>query len=147
MDFDKGNDRIKDWTQSALQGMKSLGASLSIEHRANSPSKRDSLKNLRSRFGFSDGMIYRIGVRLNRSLIYTHKGAGKGRAGLKGSSWLDAEGARKKTNTASLGKAGTEGRTAKPWFNDYMDSPQGMDQLGEIVAEEQGNAIMNNLSI
>jgi hypothetical protein len=133
--------------QSALRDMKTTGAGMNIVHRSNSPSKGDSLAKLKAKEHYDDGSIDRIGFKMNRSLVYTHKGAGKGRGGSKGSSWFDARGNRKTTNPESLGKMATGGRKAKPWFNQFIESPAGVDDLATIAAEEIGSAITNKLFI
>jgi hypothetical protein len=58
---------------------------MGIEHRSNSPSKGDSLAKLKAKEHYDSGAVDRIGFKMNRSLIWTHKGAGKGRGGSKGS--------------------------------------------------------------
>jgi hypothetical protein len=147
LDLNRYNDRVKDWMQLALQDMKTNGAGMNIVHRENSPSKGPSLDKLKAKEHFDDGAIDRIGFKMNRSLIWTHKGAGKGRGGTKGSSWTDAHGNRKTTDPDSLGKMATGGRTAKPWFTQFIESPAGVEDLATIAAEELGSAITNKLFI
>lgn len=145
--LDRYNNRIKDWAAGALQGLEQSGRGLGIEHRADSPSKGDSLDKLKARFASEQGGISRIGIQLNRSLVWTHKGAGKGRGGVQGSVWYNQKGEAKKTSPKSFGKMGTAGRVAKPWFNRYMEGQEGVEELATIVAEETGDAIINNMII
>jgi hypothetical protein len=147
LDLNRYNERVKDWMQLAIQDMKSNGAGMNIVHRSNSPSKGSSLDKLKAKEHFDNGAIDRIGFKMNRSLIWTHKGAGKGYGGSKGSSWRDGQGNRKSTAAASLGKAGSGARTAKPWFSQFIESPNGVDDLATIAAEELGSAITNKLFI
>lgn len=93
------------------------------------------------------GIIEVVSFRFPRSLIWPHKGAGKGRGGTKGSVWYDALGIKHSTNPKSFGKMGAGGRVAKPWFNDTMESSAGVDELATIVATTTGDAIVNNLLI
>lgn len=127
--------------------MKAAGNGMSIVHRADSPSRGASLPKLKAKEHYDDGGIDRIGFKMNRSLIWTHKGAGKGRGGTQGSSWMDPHGTRKSTDPKSFGKMGTAGRTAKPWFNQFIESPAGVDELATIAAEEIGSAVTNKLFI
>jgi hypothetical protein len=127
--------------------MQATGSQMGISHRANSPSPGDSLAKLKSKVTIKNGVVSVIGFKMNRSLIWTHVGAGKGRGGSSGSSWIDAQGNRKKTNPESLGKMGTQGRTAKPWFNKFMEGPEGLDDLATIVASELGDAIVGKILI
>jgi hypothetical protein len=147
LNLDRYNQRVKDWTQNALVEMKSAGDGMGIEHRPNSPSPSASLPALKAKQHYQDGTIDRIGFKMNRSLIWTHKGAGRGKGGIKGSNWTNAKGERKTTNPESLGKMGTGGRKAKPWFNQFIESSDGVDELATIAAEELGDAITNKLFI
>ncbi len=94
-----------------------------------------------------DGGIDQTSIRFPRSLIWTHKGAGKGRAGTSGSKWTDKYGVVKSTRESSKGKMATAGRVAKPFFNDVLDGNAGVEELATIVAEETGDAIINQLFI
>lgn len=147
LDLNRYNEKVKDWMTDALQEMKSTGSGMNIVHRSNSPSKGDSLAKLRAKEHYDEGVIDRIGFKMNRSLIWTHKGAGKGRGGSVGSSWLDKQGARRKTDPGSFGKMGTGTRVAKPWFTQVIESSAGVDELATIAAEELGSAITNKLFI
>lgn len=147
LNLDRYNERIKSWATDALQGLENTGRGMNIVHREDSPSKGESLAKLKARFHTADGGIDRVGIKLNRSLVWTHKGAGKGRGGSIGSTWLNEKGERKKTNPKSRGKLGTGGRVAKPWFNTFMEGQQGVDELATIVAVETGDSIINQMAI
>lgn len=140
--YDTYNDRIKNWTVSAVSGMKQSGREMGIVHRANSPSPKPSLDGLQARLGRDKAFVVnRVTFSLNRSLVWTHYGAGKGMAANKGTSWINKTGIRVKTDPKSLGKAGTGNRRAKPWFNNYLESPHGVEELADISAEEVGNSV------
>ncbi|MGN6476313.1 MAG: hypothetical protein ACTHKV_03735 [Flavipsychrobacter sp.] len=142
LNLERYNQKIKSWTQQANQGLKQVGDNMGIVHRADSPSSSASLPRVKGREHFEDGAVDRIGFKMNRSLIWTHKGAGKGRGGTKGSNWITARGESKTTNPKSFGKMGTAGRTAKPWFDQFMDGNKGVDELATIAAEELGDAVL-----
>lgn len=145
----KFNEAIRTWGAAARAQLQSTGSTLGITHRANSPSSGDSLKKIKDKYGQDNtGFINKITFStINRSLIYTTYGAGKGRAGRKGSRWIDKHGNRKSTNPASLGKAGTGGRTAKPFIDVMLNSADGVEALADIVAENTGDAIIENIYV
>jgi hypothetical protein len=72
-------------------------------------------------------------------------GAGRGQGGLKGSRWITAKGVTKRTNPASLGKADSGNRKAKPFIDAYLDSPNGTELLGDIVANEIADAVVGEI--
>lgn len=147
IDFDKQNERVADWAKRTEASLKGRSAALGITHRTDSPSPSSSVNDIKSRTKEKGGIIDVVSFRFSRSLIWTHKGAGKGRGGTLGSQWKDALGITHETDPKSLGKMGTGGRVAKPWFNDTMEATDGVDELATIVAEESGDAIVNKLLI
>lgn len=120
---------------------------MQVVHRANSPSPSPSIDRFKNKFGTKDGAITRVAIVFPRSIIYTHQGAGKGRGGAKGSRWVDKYGRNMKTNPKSLGRMGTEGRTAKPFINDALESPGGVEALATLAAESMGDIVTENLFI
>lgn len=147
INFDRQNDRVEEWALRTEAGLKGRSASLGITHRSNSPSPGASVGKIKSRTRRRGDIIEVVSFRFPRTLIWTHKGAGNGRGGLIGSTWKDALGISHTTDPDSLGKMGTGGRVAKPWFDSTMEEPSGVDALADIVAEESGDAIVNNLFI
>lgn len=147
INFDRQNERVENWALRNEALLKGNSATLGIVHRANSPSPTSSVNKIKSRTRRRGDIIEVISFRFDRSLIWTHKGAGKGRGGLQGSTWTDKLGIRHTTDPDSLGKMGTGGRVAKPWFENTMEAPSGVNELADIVAEESGDAIVNNLFI
>ncbi|MGN7786808.1 hypothetical protein ACTJIJ_19905 [Niabella sp. 22666] len=147
INFDRYNQKVKNWGKDSVTKMKAEGRALGIIHRADSPSKSASIPKLSSGFRQKDGQVNRVSIKFPRTLIYTHKGAGKGRGGTKGSRWTDKYGKAKKTKESSMGKMGTAGRTAKPFINRVLKRETGVDQLATIVAVETGAAISNNMFI
>ena len=72
-------------------------------------------------------------------------GAGKGIGGRKGSRWIDRHGAAQKTAASSLNKIGSGSRTQKPFIDHVLDGGQGIEQLGDIVAIHQADAIIRSV--
>ena len=147
INFDKQNERVLDWAQRTEGGLKGRSSALGISHRGNSPSQGSSVAKIKYRVKRRGEIIEVVSFKFPRTLIWTHKGAGKGRGGTTGSVWYDNLGIRRETDPDSLGKMGSGGRVAKPWFNETMEAAQGVDELATIVAEESGDAIINNLLI
>lgn len=145
LDFDEFNGQVKDWARGRVQVMRTTGTGMGIHHRQNSPSTGASLEKLRAGFKYQAGAVSVISFRFPRQLIWTHKGAGKGRGGAIGSTWVDKYEATHRTNPKSLGKMGTGGRKAKPWFTQSLDSAGGVETLADLVAENLGATITNNI--
>jgi len=147
LNFEKNNADIRTWGKDAINQMQASARAMDIIHRADSPSKTASLPRVKDGYREKDGSINRISIKFPRTLIWTQKGAGKGRGGLTGSKWTDKYGNQKSTNPKSLGKAGTGGRKPKPFMNDVLDGPRGIDELATIVATNTGDAIVANLFV
>ncbi len=146
-DPDQYNDEVKAWGDNLPSQLRAKGTGYGIAHRSDSPSTGSSLAKLGVGYKQRDGLISIVSIRVNRSLIYTHKGAGKGFGGVKGSRWIDKFGNRKSTNPASKGKAGSGSRREKPFINDTLDGPQGVTKLADIVAENLATNIVNSAII
>ena len=147
INLDKYNQEVKAWDQESNAGIKALGAAKGIVHRSDSPSPSSSLNKFKSKTFTQDGAVVKISKTFPRTLIYTHKGAGKGRGGSQGSRWTDKYGNKKTTNLKSFGKMGTGGRVAKPFINDYLDSDKGVDKLATIAAEQLGDVLVGSLLV
>lgn len=140
--FDNVNTIIRKWGEDKLKEAKAKGRSLGIRHVSGSPSESDSLDGMTVKFKKRAGDIISVLVfTFRRHLHYVRNGAGRGYGGNKGSTWQNKDGERKRTNTASLGKAGTGVRTAKP-FLDPVDT--GVQMLLDDVAEASMDAVFNN---
>lgn len=145
IDLTKYNEAVIAWNQESDAGIRSKGSSMGIVHRSDSPSKSSSLNKVKSKTLTREGAIVRVSKTFPRTLVYTHKGAGKGRGGAKGSKWVDKYGNAKTTNPKSKGKMGTLGRVAKPFINDYLESSKGVDELATIAAEHLGDALVGSM--
>ena len=148
LDLDRYNTRIKSAGKEVLTDIQSEAGSMAIVHRDDSPSKGASVPKMKDRYRSKDGAVNKISFAFRRTLIYTHKGAGKGRGGVKGSKWLDKFGVTKSTKDSSKGLAGTGGRKEKPFINKVLEQEgNGVDKLAAIAAEELGDAIVNNMLV
>ena len=147
LDFKKYNKEVAEWAKSNKGDIKKNAAQSGIKHRKNSESKGPSILRLKSTLKEQEGAVNKVTFGFPRSLIWTHKGAGKGRGGTVGSKWVDKYGNNKSTKFSSLGKMGTKGRTAKPFINDILNSSTGVDNLASIAAEHLGDALIGSLLI
>jgi hypothetical protein len=147
LDLDQINNDIERWGNTAAHTLQQTGSAMGIHHRDGSPSPKPSLSQIIARYKYANGLVHVVSFRVPRTLIYTHKGAGKGMGGTKGSSWADKYGQQHKTNQSSFGKMGNGSRREKPFYNQTMESPDGIDQLSDIVVTSIGDAIVNNLLI
>jgi hypothetical protein len=147
INLDRYNERVRNWGHNIVSQMSARAAAHSISHRSNSPSPGSSIYKVKDRYRSRAGAIDQVGIKFPRTLIYTHKGAGKGRGGTKGSRWVDKYGVTRSTNPASKGKMGSGGRTEKPFFNEALEGSAGVEELATIVATETGDAIMNKMFI
>lgn len=145
--LDTYNEAAQQWKNEMVETSKATATAMGVTHRAYSPSKSASVQKIRGRVGMKSGLVERITITFPRELIWTQKGAGKGMAGSKGSRWIDKYGKQKRTNPESLGKMNTGGRQAKPFMQEALDGPNGVDKLATIAAETIGAAITNNLFI
>jgi len=147
LNLDRYNERIKNDLGEVVSDIQTEGNSLGIQHRENSPSSGPSLPKIKGATKEHDGQVDQLSIKFRRSLIWTQKGAGKGRGGNKGSKWVDKYGATKTTNPKSLGKMGTNGRVEKPFINNVLDSEKGVEKIATTAAEELGDAIVNNILV
>lgn len=147
INLDRYNERVRDWGHNMISQISARAAAHSISHRSNSPSSGSSISKIKDRYRTRAGAIDQVGIKFPRTLIYTHKGAGKGRGGPTGSRWVDKYGVSKSTNPSSRGKMGSRGRSEKPFFNEALEGGAGVEELATIVASETGDAIMNKMFI
>jgi hypothetical protein len=145
LNFDDYNSQVKDWAQTVKRSMQSTGAGMGIQHVSRSPSTGASLQKIRPGFKYGAGAIEIVSFKFPRSLVWTHKGAGKGMGGPSGSTWVDKLGNTKRTNTNSKGKMGTGNRHAKQWFTQPLDAPDGINNLADLVAIHLGATISENI--
>lgn len=147
LNFDKYNQAVSQWDQQSTQDIKSRASGYGVKHRPNSPSPTASMGRFRSRRILQDSAIVKVTKTFPRELIWTHKGAGKGRGGAKGSRWTDKYGNQKQTAPSSKGKMATGGRVAKPFINDSLSGPNGVEALATIVAEQLGDALVGTILV
>ncbi len=119
-DTDQLNDDIEQWNKRNLQALRDKISSLNIKHRDNSPNKLPLARALRSQLRKKDGIISRISYKMPVSAIFLHKGV-------------------------SRGHPVTNPRRAKEWYAPVVDKT--IDELADIVADGQGNMVINNINI
>lgn len=147
MELDAYNDDIRQWGTTLLSQIKTNARRYNIKHTEYSSSSGDSVNAIRLSYGQQDGMINKVSVKFRRSLVYPHKGAGRGIGGAKGSRWVDKYGRVKKTDPKSLGKIPNASRPPKPFINDAFDGTNGLEELADIVARDQAIIITDNAKI
>lgn len=122
--FDPVNDRIARWANDRMPDLRTSIAQAGIKHVKRSPSKRAAVNSLRKTLRKNKGIISNIGYSIPRHMVFVEKGVGRG---------------------TTIGQAGNTTRRAKPWYNPVID--KNIEDLADIVAEELGSAIINNLLI
>lgn len=91
------------------------------------------------------GMPDSVGFTFPRTAIYPITGAGTGYGGKTGSKWRTSKGEVRKTNTASLGKAGMGNYKVRDWFNKAFDILE--QRLMSVLEEKYGEATIKSLKI
>jgi hypothetical protein len=124
INYDQANARIVGWSGDTLVKLRSEINTLGIRHAANSRSPKAAEKSLVARTPKRSGLIERVSYIMPRHMIYVHKGVGRG---------------------TRISEIGNTNRKAKPWFNPVIEA--NIDGLADIVAEEMGSAIINNILI
>jgi hypothetical protein len=142
INYDTYNFEIEKQAAIFLQAVKSSAASFGISHRSNSPSKKSSVSALKVVAKINVNAIDRLSIKISRTLIYRHKGAGKGVGGSKGSRWQNKFGRGVKTNPNSIGKLGNGKRKPAPFITEAMEGPQGVEKFADIAARELGTAVL-----
>ena len=119
-DIDELNDGIKNWEDKNHNDLLSQMDALGIQHSKNSPNKIPLRRALKSTLRQRFGLTNKISYSMPRSAVLLHKGVSRGHG---------------KNNP----------RTAKEWFNPVID--KNLDELADIVADGQGNLVINNVNI
>lgn len=132
------NKEITDWTQKRDTDLR---GSVSRMIR-NDIGLSDSIKG-KVYFNRKGGKeAQRVGFSFLREGIYIHKGAGRGKGGLIGGSWLDRHGVKKSRAPESAGKMNSGNRQSIDWFDKAVEKklPQLADIVGNYSATLQVNA-------
>jgi hypothetical protein len=125
-DTNKYNQRVKGWQKDALQAIDKSFDEENIQHVARSPSPHPSREVIKAISNFKLGMITSISFKFPKHMVYVAKGVGKG-------------------VPAALAGTSATTRKQKDWFNKKMD--KSVEDLADIVAEETGDMVVNNLRI
>lgn len=124
VNYDMANQKIVGWSKDTLVELRSEIDDLGIRHVANSRSAQAAEKSLVARTPKKAGLVERVSYIMPRHMIYVHKGVGRG---------------------TKISEVGNTRRVAKPWFNPVIE--RRIDALADIVAEELGSGIVNNILI
>jgi hypothetical protein len=119
-DIDKMNDDIADWNRDNLSDIRNQISSLGIKHYAYSRNPTPLANAIRGKLFKRADLVNKIGYSMPRSAVFLAKGVSRGHT---------------KNNP----------RTAKDWFNEPVE--KNLDSLGDIVADNGGNLIVNALKI
>jgi hypothetical protein len=119
------NRRITRWATATKQALQQEIVLKGIKHRASSPSPTAAINSIQQKTR-SDrfGLINRVGYVIPRHMVYVHKGVGRG---------------------TTIDQVGQTTRRPKEWFNPVV--ARRINELADIVAEELGDAFINNLLI
>ena len=139
------NAAVQKFAQELVQQLKQQIRSLNIQHQTYSTSNKPMINIVGARTRQQQGTVNRISISMPRHAIFVHVGAGKGRGGAKGSTWVNNKGERKTTNPNSIGKMNTGNRTAKEWYNPIIDRE--LPKLQAIVGKQYGTMVINALKI
>lgn len=90
------------------------------------------------------GQIYKLALIYSKIGVFIHYGASKGHGGLKGSSWYNAKGEKKKTNPKSLGLMGKGERKAEPFITESIE--KNLPELENIVQSYTDGLVVHVLS-
>lgn len=118
--MDEMNGEITRWSDKTKADLLGELDSLGVKHSPNSPNKVPLRQALKRKLREQFGTIDRISYQMPRSAIFLHKGVSRGHG---------------KDNP----------RTAKEWYAPVVDKK--IDELATIVAQGQGNMIINNFTI
>lgn len=118
------NRVIRSWTKSNQKDLDAQWDKLNIKHRSTSKSTKSSRDQLKNAFSSRQGVIYKIGIKFPRHMIFVHKGVGNG---------------------TKAGEQGKSSRKEKPWFNPVVD--KNIEDLADAVAEAAADMIVTNLRI
>jgi hypothetical protein len=124
IEFEQANTRISDWANARLPELQASIAGQGIKHVKRSPNKKASAKSLKKTVRKRGGLIGAIGYSIPRNMVFVEKGVGRG---------------------TNISQVGNTKRKAKPWYNPVIN--KSIEDLADIVAEELGGAIVNNLFI
>jgi hypothetical protein len=119
-DINELNSNIEGWNNKTKNAVLSKMDDLGIKHSKNSPNKTPLRKAFTSSVGKKFDIINKISYKMPRSAVFLHKGV-------------------------SRSHPISNPRQAKQWFNPVIDNNIG--ELGDIVANGQGNLIVNALQI
>jgi len=118
------NEKIILWADKNLQSIKTEIDALGIKHSPKSPSPAASKNSITKKVRSRNGQVDKISYGMPRSMVFVHKGVGKG---------------------TPISKVRQTTRIAKRWFDN--PTSRNFPDLQQIVAENDATYVVNNLSI
>lgn len=118
--LDDMNSNITGWANGTKSAVINELDALGVKHYPYSPNKVPLRKAIKQSLRKRFDTVDRISYKMPRSAIFLHKGV-------------------------SRGHGRSNPRQAKEWYNPIVDKR--MDELADIVADGQGNMIVNNLNL
>jgi hypothetical protein len=119
-DIDKYNQQAAQWATSTRAKLVSKLDALGVKHSRNSQDERSIQKSVSGKTRKQFDVVNRISFGFNRSGVFLVKGVSRGHP---------------------IGNP----REAKDWFNSVVDKE--LDTLADIVADAQGDMIINGILI
>lgn len=119
-DINDLNTEVEQWTASTRNKLVSKLDALGVKHTKNSQDAKAIQKSVTGKTAKKFDLVNRVSFGFNRSGVYLSKGVSRG---------------HKKDNP----------REAKDWFNSVVNTE--LDTLADIVADAQGNMIINSILI
>ena len=119
-DIDELNAGIAGWDRKNVDEIRAEMDALGIKHYDYSKNKTPLRQAFKSRLRQKFGLTDRISYTMPRSAVFVHKGVSRGHG---------------KNNP----------RKAKEFFNPVVD--RNLDELANIVADGQGNLVINSINI
>lgn len=119
-DIDDMNSRVEGWNDETVSQVKGSIQSLGLKRYSYSQNPRPLIDAFRSKLRKDFDVVSQISYSMPRSAVFLHKGVSRGHG---------------KNNP----------REAKEWFNPVVEGRMG--ELGDIVADVQGNMVVNALTI
>jgi len=133
------NAKVRAWGKNVTRDLRSSARGMLTKSSLLVPSIKPRFSRNKS------GEIVIVGFSLRREGVYAHHGAGRGYGGEKGSKWIDRYGRSRETDPASLGKMGSGGRRARPWFNPVL--AWHIEELADIAAEYSSKIVLDTTRI
>lgn len=136
--------RVANGARKGVTLLKAAIGAQGITH--SSPDTQSLVQSIRTRITSTDGIPSRIRFRFKRSGVFVHGGYGRGKGGLRGSTWKTRDGLfTRRTNPNSLGLGGTPPRRPKPWYNPTVEALA--NEISSDLADEMVEVVFTHLTL